>query len=77
MRETCLCVSATTWKGVRSLLNTAAPLLPIFNNYLEDRGCFAATSVFVAKTRKIEHALLSVLEKDKLLIFTFVVMDAV
>lgn len=77
VRETCLCVSATTWKGLRSLLNTAAPLPPIFNNYLEERGCFAATSAFVAKIKKMEHALLSILEKDKLLIFTVVVMNAV
>lgn len=36
VRETCLCVSATILKGVRSLLNIAIPLLPIFNNYLEE-----------------------------------------
>lgn len=76
MRETCLCVSATTWKGVRSLLNTAS-LASNFNNYLEERGCFAAPSALVVKIRKIEQALLSTLEKDKLLIFTLVVMDAV
>lgn len=76
VRETCLCVSATTWKGVRSLLNTAT-LASNFNNYLEERGCFAAPSALVAKIRKIEQAPLSTLEKDKLLIFTLVVMDAV
>lgn len=77
VRETCLCVSATTWKGVRSLSNTAAPVLPIFNNHLEERGCFAAPSAFVAKIWKIEHALFCILEKDKLLIFTDALMDAI
>lgn len=57
-------------------MNTAT-LASNFNNYLEERGCFAAPSALVAKIRKIEQAPLSTLEKDKLLIFTLVVIDAV
>lgn len=52
-------------------------MLPIFNNHLEKWGFFAAPSAFVAKIRKIEHALFSILEKDKLLIFTDALMDAI